>query len=252
MDISPVNNNKGIITAVNSISKDPLTAGINDNISLIGKSSERTDNIKTRITLSKNPSPSNAHTAKRALQLLDMKKNGLEKLRDLPTHSDSVSEEWKCVPETVEPMDPKGFVFRHYFGNNSMKENALKDNTLIAGWTPYVIKEERFKQVFSDLRGVFLTNSTADPVSVGVFGDLPYIDFTVPEDTAVLKIEKDIYLVPGDFKTPDWAIKMYEEKYRKGLPVPEIDIPYMDYLSRTGICSESTKVYFTPEENNLL
>lgn len=188
---------------------------------------------------------SNIHTLKTAQDLYE-KKGKTTKLSDNSGHCkfDGIYESYAGVPSRTKLINPEGLVLRHYTEKEETLGKIIESEYLIAGITEYCdTPSKRFKIKYPDMTGVFLTKPDVDPKSVGVAFSKYYVDITLPADTGLLELEPNILLVPGKFITPDWVVKMYNEKYKKGIPVPESDIPYMQYLDRNGICTETTKAF---------
>ncbi|MDD5207164.1 MAG: hypothetical protein PHS17_17195 [Desulfobacterales bacterium] len=190
------------------------------------------------------PVLSNAHTRQRAEKLLEKRKNGLreEVLVNTDEHMHSI---FHGVPENVRPFNPKGVVFRHYFGSQEQKEKALQENSLVAGPVSYAqVYPGGIRRDYVDLVGVFLTKPEVKPGDVGVPGHNVYVDLVLPEDTPVLEIEPGrIYFIPGEPNSPQW-IKDYYRQHKEGKEVPNWVLPTMKKIDDAGGLHEPTRVYF--------
>lgn len=148
-------------------------------------------------------------------ELLKKKKLGLEK-KDLMAHSmNKRNLQIKGIPDFVEEVPAKGIIWRHYVGPNM--DIILKEKNLKSGILPYIQVDGLGRHSYDDLTGVFLTKPGVAPNKVGLADnqDYDYIDFILPPDSGVLKIEDDIFLVPGQKDYPQW-LKNRLPKYHKG------------------------------------
>lgn len=116
------------------------------------------------------------------------------------------------IPKHVVEINPKNVVFRHYVGK--AMPIILETSQLKTGITPYVIMNPGFsREVYEDLVGIFLTTPMTPPERVGLKADpnADYIDFTLHEGTPVVKIEKEIFLIPGRPDVPEWIKSLYRD-----------------------------------------
>lgn len=116
------------------------------------------------------------------------------------------------IPKHVVEIDPRNIVFRHYVGK--AMPIILETSQLKTGITPYVIMNLGFsREVYEDLVGIFLTTPMTPPEKVGLKADpnADYIDFTLHEGTPVVKIEKEIFLIPGRPDVPEWIKALYKD-----------------------------------------
>jgi len=144
--------------------------------------------------------------------LLDLQKQDLRRvdLRSYSTEKQTLMT--YGVPKTARPMDVRGMTFRHYVGSGMDK--ILACNCLKAGFTPYIIFNPGLgREIFEDLYGIFLTTTDAKPQDVGLAANdkYDYIDFELADNTGVLWLEHNIFLVPGRGDVVAWLKPLYQE-----------------------------------------
>jgi hypothetical protein len=151
-------------------------------------------------------------------KLLELQKQDLRRI-DLRSYSTEKQTLMTYgVPKTARAMDVRGMTFRHYVGSGM--EKILACNCLKAGFTPYIIYNPGLgREIFEDLYGVFLTTTDAKPQDVGLAANdnYDYIDFELPENSGVLWLEHNIFLVPGRGDVVSWMKPLYLEYQRSGM-----------------------------------
>lgn len=147
------------------------------------------------------------------------------------------------IPKHVVEIDPRKIVFRHYVGK--ALPIILSTSQLKTGITPYVIMNPGFsREVYEDLVGIFLTTPLTPPERVGLKADpdADYIDFTLHDGTPVVKIEKEIFLIPGRPDVPEWVKTLYQDYKATG----RYDIHYLELFkkidARGGIIPSFMKI----------
>lgn len=98
--------------------------------------------------------------------------------------------------------------FRHYTSTEGL-EQILASKTLIVGKTAYV----DFQSIFTDVRGVFLTDPQAESGAVGLHADnVSWIDIKVDPKIPVIKLSRFpiIYVIPGVGTPPEWMKAAYQ------------------------------------------
>lgn len=242
MNINTINTIPLITRNSSSYSKSLRIISRKENSSIQNILELSKDNSLEKIEVSK---ISNTHTHDKAKEILEKRNYGIKE-EALPACFDRVNLLVHGAPSYIKPINPEGLIFRHYFASKEHMESALKDNTLIAGFTPYMQTSYKFKALYEDLTGVFLALPGVKPEDVGVPGRIYYIDLKLPIDTAVLEIEEGkIYLIPGEAKTPEWIIEAYN-KYKKDKKdeIQKDLLPTLQEIEAKGGIKEALKIKF--------
>lgn len=88
-------------------------------------------------------------------------------------------------------------VLRHYVQNESDLESILGTGSFLCGKIPYTVTATGSRHIWSDLVGVFFTNTGVAPSSVGVpYSNRYCIEVVLPTGTPVIKLEENIFLIP--------------------------------------------------------
>ena len=162
-------------------------------------------------------------------QWIDKKAEGLKKKDIFEGQAERADYIITGIPKHVVEIDPKNAVFRHYVGK--AMPIILETSQLKTGITPYVIMNPGFsREVYEDLVGIFLTTPMTPPERVGLKADpnADYIDFTLHEGTPVVKIEKEIFLIPGRPDVPEWIKTLYKDYKTTG----RYDVHYLELFKK--------------------
>ncbi len=125
--------------------------------------------------------------------------------------------EVRGLPESTELItNPQDIIFRYYTEPTTLKE-ILRNQEIVAGPMPYVVKTMVSTRYFTDLTGVFLTTSDFLGSDIGVPNRKAFVDLKVSQDTAVLKLEEGIYLIPGVGGARPWLLEKYREYKLSGI-----------------------------------
>lgn len=101
------------------------------------------------------------------------------------------------VPFWVSSFKAGQRIFRRYMEPQYLEE-VLRSGHLSAGDCPYVVQSECYREEFPDLVGLFFTTRSYSSKSVGLEADMPFIDFRLPPETEVFRLEPGIYLIPKE------------------------------------------------------
>lgn len=162
-------------------------------------------------------------------QWMQRKSEGLKKKDLFEGQAESADYIISGIPNHIVEMNPKNVVFRHYF--DKAMPIVLETAQLKTGITPYVIMNYGFSiEVNEDLVGIFLTTSITAPDKVGLKADpkADYIDFTLQDGTPVVKIENEIFVIPGRPDSPEW-IKSFYKDYKAN---DRYDIHYLEIFKK--------------------
>ncbi len=110
-------------------------------------------------------------------------------------------------PDSARVVVPGETVYRHYISDVDQDPEAIRRTIVMtrrlrAGRTPYVTGDlPWFRMTYPDVRGIFVTTPEWTSEKVGIFKNLPYVDFRFEAGTGLVELEPGILLVPGPLET---------------------------------------------------
>jgi len=135
----------------------------------------------------------------------DLHVNNRIVIRGLP----KAGAEARFAPRVLESTEALKLEFRHYTTPEGFEKIQTRKR-LVAGPVPYV----NSPYVYPDVTGVFLTTKDFKAEAVGLDSKIhsKWIDFHLPEGTAVVWLEPGIYVIPGTGPVPEWILNSAKTK----------------------------------------
>ena len=117
---------------------------------------------------------------------------------------------------------------RHYSYKAS---EIIASKSLKAGPRPYIHPQAHEIRWYEDLTGVLMTTITCHPskLLMGLTADVGFVDFRLPADMTILKLDECNYLISGKFQTSPMDCRRLREakgdRRKKSAPGGSIQAP---------------------------